>query len=392
MSGGVDSSVAAAVLRDQGHDVTGRHAQALGRRERLRLLLGVRRRGRPPGRRAARHPALRLQLRRGVRRQGRRAVRRRVRRGPDTEPVHRVQPVHEVGPAARPGGVDGLRLPSPPVTTRASRRAHRRCADSDAARMRPRISRTCSPCSTSTNSRSTLLPVGEMTKAEVRAHGCTARAAHRDQGREHGRVLHHPRRADASSSTRAFPPRRARSSTPTARCVGDARRRARVHGRPAARARGGDRRAAVRRGRRRRDRDRHPRDAPRSCCAKRVDVERVDRRPTARSRSGPRSCVQVRAHGEPYMPGLWHGDRVEWRTPAAPRRPGPDRRALRTATACSAPASPAEPALDPRSSGQARRTGIRRAAARSSSRGARARGHEHQVGPHARRPARVPAA
>ena len=54
MSGGVDSSVAAALAPGRGPRRHRRHAEALGRRERLRLLQRRRRRGRPTRRRTAR--------------------------------------------------------------------------------------------------------------------------------------------------------------------------------------------------------------------------------------------------------------------------------------------------------------------------------------------------
>ena len=40
MSGGVDSSVAAALLVEGGHEVTRRDTQVVGRRQRFRVLLG----------------------------------------------------------------------------------------------------------------------------------------------------------------------------------------------------------------------------------------------------------------------------------------------------------------------------------------------------------------
>ena len=67
MSGGVDSSVAAALLVEQGHDVVGATLKLWGGPVRLGLLLGGRRRGRPPGGPAARHRPPRLQPDRGVR-------------------------------------------------------------------------------------------------------------------------------------------------------------------------------------------------------------------------------------------------------------------------------------------------------------------------------------
>ena len=67
MSGGVDSSVAAALLVEAGHDVVGRHHEAVGRPLRHGLLLGRRRRRRPAGGPAARHRPSRVQLLRGLR-------------------------------------------------------------------------------------------------------------------------------------------------------------------------------------------------------------------------------------------------------------------------------------------------------------------------------------
>ncbi len=98
MSGGVDSSVAAALLRDEGHEVVGRHDEAVGRRERLGLLLGRRCRRRAAGRAATRHRPPRLQLHRRLRRARRRPVRRRPPARPHAEPVHRVQPPPQVRP------------------------------------------------------------------------------------------------------------------------------------------------------------------------------------------------------------------------------------------------------------------------------------------------------
>ena len=67
MSGGVDSSVAAARLVAAGHDVVGATLQLWGGESDIGLLLGRRRRRRAPRRPGARRRPPRLQLRRGVR-------------------------------------------------------------------------------------------------------------------------------------------------------------------------------------------------------------------------------------------------------------------------------------------------------------------------------------
>ena len=134
------------------------------------LLLGVRRRRRPPGGRPARHRPPHLQLRRRVRRATCRPVRRRPRAGRDPEPVHRVQPPPQVRRPAAPGptasGFDAVATghhardrhrPDGPARRGAGRRPGqgpvlraRTCLDHD------RLARV-------------LLPVGDSTKADVRA-------------------------------------------------------------------------------------------------------------------------------------------------------------------------------------------------------------------------------
>ena len=130
MSGGVDSSVAAALLRDAGHEVVGVTMKLWGGESDSGLLLGLRRRRRPPGRRPTRHRAPRLQLRRRLRRARRRSLRRRPRRGPHAEPVHRVQPAPQVRSARRVGPTRSASTRSRPATTPGS------CSDDDGRTLR----------------------------------------------------------------------------------------------------------------------------------------------------------------------------------------------------------------------------------------------------------------
>ena len=176
------------------------HPQALGRPVGLGVLLGGRRRGRPPGGPAAGHRPPRLQPDRGVRPPRRRALRRRARAGPDAEPLHRVQPLHEVRPPARAGRAPRLRPPGhrPPRPGRPGATARPAPAPrgADAAKDQSYV---LSMLGQDALARS-LFPVGDMTKDEVRAPGPAPRAAHRGQARQPGRVLHRERRGAAGAS------------------------------------------------------------------------------------------------------------------------------------------------------------------------------------------------
>ncbi len=112
MSGGVDSSVAAALLVARRPRRHRGDLEAVGRRQRHRVLLGGRRGGRPAGGRPAGHRPPCLQLRRRLRGPGGRALRRRPPPGPHAQPVHRVQPPPQVRPPGRAGptplGFDGV--------------------------------------------------------------------------------------------------------------------------------------------------------------------------------------------------------------------------------------------------------------------------------------------
>ena len=177
MSGGVDSSVAAALLLEAGHDVTGVTLKLWGGESdsgccsvadvedarRVAAQLG--------------HPALRLQLHRRVRRRGRRALRRRPCGGSHAEPVRRVQPVDQVRSAARAGRRCSASTSWPPATTRGGRRppagrySLRRGAD--AAKDQSYVLYMLGQRELAR----TRFPVGELTKADVRAHAASSGCA-----------------------------------------------------------------------------------------------------------------------------------------------------------------------------------------------------------------------
>ena len=194
MSGGVDSSVAAALLLDAGHDVTGVTLKLWGGDSDSGCcsVCDVE---------DARRVAAQLD------------IPHYVFNFADDFDAHVVDPYVE----AYAAGAHRTRVSS--ATARSSsvacstagrgagvrRRGHRppragrrrrptarpRCC---AGPTRRRTSPTCSTCSAAQLARM-LLPVGELTKAEVRAHAARLGSAHCDEAREHGRVLHHARRS-----------------------------------------------------------------------------------------------------------------------------------------------------------------------------------------------------
>ena len=206
MSGGVDSSVAAALLAEAGPRRRRRHPEAVGRRVRQRVLLGGRRRRRPARGRTARPRPPRLQLHRRLRGLGGRTVRCRPRR--------RAAPPIPASSATAPSSsacssIAPSRLGFDALATGHHARVvpdRRRCGVSLRRGADPKKDQSyvLSMLSAAELAR-VVLPVGELTKAEVRARAARHRPAHRRQARQPGRVLHPFRAAaDAGSSPSAW--------------------------------------------------------------------------------------------------------------------------------------------------------------------------------------------
>ena len=261
MSGGVDSSVAAALLVEAGHEVVGVTHEAVGRRDRHRA--------------AARWPTSTTPA--GSRDQL--GIDHHVFNFGDDFDAHVVEPYvadHAAGRTPNPCiecnrhlkfdrllrradalGFDAVAtghhariVERADGTRRIARGADRgQGPELRALHARPGPARAHACCRSAT-----------MTKAEVRAEAAAPRPAHRHQARQPGRLLHHLATAGAAASSR---PRsaHARPGRRRAPARGRARRRRRAgHGRPAQgpRPRRRRRRAALRRRRRRAPRARSP--------------------------------------------------------------------------------------------------------------------------------------
>ena len=169
-------------------------------------------------------------------------------RGPDAQPLRRVQPPHQVrrllGRAPTRLGFDALATGH---HARVVAGAPGAAALLRAAPTRRRTSPTCSRCSASAQLARVVLPVGRADQGRGARRAPRARAAHRGQARQPGRLLH-PRRQG-----RRRVPRRAHRAAPgrrssTRRPASDARRRSTPSSSsPSASAAGSARRATARR-------------------------------------------------------------------------------------------------------------------------------------------------
>ena len=131
------------------------------------------------------------------------------RRGPHAQPVHRVQPAPQVRPPARSGPGPRLRRAWPPATMPGARPPptgrFRLCRGADPAKDQSYVLAMLGQDQLAR----TLFPVGEMTKAEVRAEARRRGSAHGRQARQPGRLLHPVGRgAPGIPRSPAPPPRR----------------------------------------------------------------------------------------------------------------------------------------------------------------------------------------
>ena len=202
MSGGVDSSVAAAILAESGHDVVGATLKLWGGASDSGCcsVADVDDARRVAGQLGHRPP--RLQFHRRLRGLG-----RRPRTSPTTPRAVPPTPASSATGTIKFGlllerarrlGFDALATGhhARVVTGRRRRRAGR---PAPAARCRPEEGPVLRAVDAERAELGrVVLPVGELTKAEVRAHAARARAAHRRQARQPGRVLH-PLRARAGA-------------------------------------------------------------------------------------------------------------------------------------------------------------------------------------------------
>ena len=304
------------------------HAEALGWRVRLRVLQRGRRRGRPPGRRTARHARTTCSTSPTTFDDA--VVEPYVATyaaGAHAQPVRRVQPDDQVRRAAPSVRRRWASTRSPPATTPGS------TTEPDGSRaLAAGCRRGQGPVVRALHARAARArahpPPGRRADQGrgARPRGAP-RAAHRDQGREHGRVLHHPRR------TTRVPRRAHRRRTPVRSSTPTARRSARTTASPRSRSA-----SAVVSAWRRVSAATSSTSTRRTATVTLGDAQRpvarlgraarshVRRRVTRRT---PTTCtVQTRAHGAPVAATL-DGDTRALRDAAAPRRAGPGGRALR---------------------------------------------------------------